>query len=147
VTDVKTLTEHMSLSLFPARAFAALLSAFGLLALALAAIGLFGVMSYAVSQRTREIGVRMALGAQRKGIVLMVLRDVMTTAAVGIVLGAALSLLLARYIESQLYGVPARDFLTLGAAAILLAIVALAAGWLPARRASRVDPILTLRQE
>ena len=89
----------------------------------------------------------MALGAQRKGIVLMVLRDVMTTAAVGIVLGAALSLLLARYIESQLYGVPARDFLTLGAAAILLAIVALAAGWLPARRASRVDPILALRQE
>jgi predicted permease len=147
IIQYRTVEEQIGRLLRPERMVASLSIAFGLLATGLAAIGLYGVTAFSVSRRTREIGVRMALGAQRKGIVLMVLRDVMTTAAVGIVLGAALSLLLARYIESQLYGVPARDFLTLGAAAILLAIVALAAGWLPARRASRVDPILALRQE
>jgi predicted permease len=147
IIQYRTVEEQIGRLLRPERMVASLSIAFGLLATGLAAIGLYGVTAFSVSRRTREIGVRMALGAQRKGIVLMVLRDVMTTAAIGIVVGAALSLLLARYIESQLYGVPARDFLTLAAAAVLLVGVALAAGWLPARRASRVDPILALRQE
>ncbi len=120
---------------------------FGLLATGLAAIGLYGVTAFSVARRTHEIGIRMALGAQRAVILRMVLRDVAAMATVGIGVGVALSLGLARYVESQLYGVPARDILTIGAAAIVLAVVALAAGWLPARRASRVDPMLALRQE
>jgi macrolide transport system ATP-binding/permease protein len=131
----------------PERLVASLSLAFGLLATGLAAIGLYGVTAFSVAHRTREIGIRMALGAERAVILRMVLRDVATMALAGIGVGVALSLALARYVESQLYGVPARDILTMGTAAIVLAAVALAAGWLPARRASRVDPMLALRQE
>jgi predicted permease len=147
VTDVKTMTEHMSLSLFPARAFASLLSAFGLLALTLAAIGIFGVMSYAVSQRTQEIGVRMALGAGARNIHRMVLRQGMTLVLIGVACGLAASWLLTRLMANLLFGVSATDLLTFVSISSLLTIVALLACWIPARRAMKVDPIIALRYE
>jgi ABC-type antimicrobial peptide transport system permease subunit len=104
-------------------------------------------MAFSVARRTREIGVRMALGAKRGDVLRMVLREAASMAAGGIVIGAALALALGRYVEAQLYGVGGRDLATLFAAAGVLAGVALASGWLPARRASHVDPALTLRQE
>jgi ABC-type antimicrobial peptide transport system permease subunit len=110
-------------------------------------MGLYGVTAFSVARRTREIGIRMALGAERGTVLRMVLRDVAVMAAVGIVAGTALTLGLARYLESQLYGVAAHDALTMGGAAAALAAVALASGWLPARRASRVEPVRALRQE
>jgi predicted permease len=147
VVAYRTVDEQIDRLLRPERMVASLSLAFALLATGLAAMGLYGVMAFSVARRTNEIGIRMALGAPRAAILRMVLRDVATMAAVGIGLGVALSLGLARYVEAQLYGVPAHDIVTIGAAAIVLAVVALAAGWLPARRASRVDPMLALRQE
>jgi predicted permease len=147
VVEYRTVDEQIDRLLRPERLVASLSLAFGLLATGLAAIGLYGVTAFSVARRTHEIGIRMALGAQRAAILRMVLRDVAAMATVGIGVGVALSLGLARYVEAQLYGVPARDIVTIAAAAIVLAVVALAAGWLPARRASRVDPMIALRQE
>jgi predicted permease len=147
VVEYRTVDEQIDRLLRPERLVASLSLAFGLLATGLAAIGLYGVTAFSVARRTHEIGIRMALGAQRAAILRMVLRDVAAMVTVGIGVGVALSLGLARYVEAQLYGVPARDIMTIGAAAIVLAVVALAAGWLPARRASRVDPMIALRQE
>jgi putative ABC transport system permease protein len=147
VTDVKTLTEHMSLSLFPARAFASLLSAFGLLALALAAIGLFGVMSYSVSQRMREIGVRMALGAGAKDIFKLVIGRGMLLTSIGVGVGLALALVGTRLISSLLYGVSAIDPLAFVGVTLLLVAVAFLACYFPARRAMKTDPMVALRYE
>jgi ABC-type antimicrobial peptide transport system permease subunit len=147
VAGLRTLDEQVDQLLRPERLVASLSLAFGLLATGLAAIGLYGVTAFSVARRTREIGIRMALGAQRGTVLLMVLRDVAAMAAVGIVIGVVLSLGLAQYVESQLYGVAPRDMLTLAGAAIVLAAVAFTSGWLPARRASRVNPVLALRQE
>jgi putative ABC transport system permease protein len=147
VTDVKTLTEHMSLSLFPARAFAALLSAFGSLALTLAAIGIFGVMSYAVSQRTREIGVRMALGAGAKDIFKLVIGRGLWLTLIGVGVGLALALVGTRFLSSLLYNVSAVDPLTFAGVALLLVAVAFLACYFPARRAMKTDPIVALRYE
>jgi predicted permease len=147
VTDVKTLTEHMSLSLFPARAFAALLSAFGLLALALAAIGLFGVMSYAVSQRTREIGVRMALGAGAKDIFKLVIGRGLLLTSIGVGVGLALALVGTRLLSSLLYSVSAIDPLAFVGVTLLLVAVAFLACFFPARRAMKTDPMVALRYE
>ncbi|HKC89594.1 MAG TPA: ADOP family duplicated permease, partial [Blastocatellia bacterium] len=147
VTDVKTLTEHMSLSLFPARAFASLLSAFGLLALALAAIGIFGVMSYAVSQRTREIGVRMALGAGAKDIFKLVIGRGLLLTSIGVGVGLALALVGTRLISSLLYSVSAVDPLTFAGVTSLLVAVAFLACYFPARRAMKTDPMVALRYE
>jgi predicted permease len=147
VVGYRTLDEQIDRLLRPERMVASLSLAFGLLAIGLAAIGLYGVTAFAVAQRTLEIGIRMALGAQRAAVLRMVLRDVAIMASAGIIVGVALSLGLARYVESQLYGVASRDPLTLGVATAVLAAVALASGWLPARRASRVDPVRALRQE
>src|SRR5262249_20373580 len=147
VTDVKTLTEHMSLSLFPARAFASLLSAFGLLALALAAIGIFGVMSYAVSQRTREIGVRMALGAGAKDIFKLVIGRGLWLTLIGIGGGLGLALVGTRFLSSLLYNVSAVDPLTFAGVALLLVAVAFLACYFPARRAMKTDPMVALRYE
>jgi predicted permease len=147
VTDVKTLTEHMSLSLFPARAFASLLSAFGLLALALAAVGIFGVMSYAVSQRTREIGVRMALGAGAKDIFKLVIGRGLLLTSIGVGVGLALALVGTRLISSLLYSVSAIDPLTFAGVTLLLVAVAFLACYFPARRAMKTDPMVALRYE
>src|SRR5262249_41628888 len=124
VTDVKPLTEHMKLSLFPARAFAALLSAFGLLALTLAAIGMFGVMSYAVSHRTREIGVRMALGASAKDIFRLVVGRGLWLTMIGVGVGLALAFVGTRFLSSLLYNVSAVDPLTFAGVTLLLVAVA-----------------------
>jgi ABC-type antimicrobial peptide transport system permease subunit len=147
VVGYRTVAEQIDRLLRPERLVASLAFAFGLLATGLAAIGLYGVTAFSVARRTREIGIRMALGAERSAVLLLVLRDVAAMAAAGIAVGVVLSLGLARYVESQLYGVPPRDILTIGAAVIVLAAVALVSGWLPARRASRVNPVLALRED
>jgi predicted permease len=147
VTDVKTLTEHMSLSLFPARAFASLLSAFGLLALTLAAIGIFGVMSYAVSQRTREIGVRMALGAGAKDIFKLVIGRGLSLTLIGVGVGLALAIVGTRFLSSLLYNVSAVDPLAFVGVTLLLVAVAFLACYFPARRAMKTDPMIALRYE
>jgi predicted permease len=147
VAAYRTLDEQIDRVLRPERLVASLSLSFGVLATGLAALGLYGVMAFSVARRTREIGVRMALGAKRGDVLRMVLREAASMAAGGILIGSVLALALGRYVEAQLYGVGGRDLATLVVAAGVLAGVALASGWLPARRASRVDPALTLRQE
>ena len=119
---------------------------FGALALLLAGLGLYGVTSYAVSRRRTEIGIRMALGAAPARVVWLVLSRVTLLVAAGVVFGTAASVWLARFVASLLYGLEPRDPATLAGAAIVLAAVGAAAGWLPARRASRLDPAQVLRE-
>ena len=133
---------------FAARHFSlALLGAFAVVAVALAGVGIYGVMAYAVSRRTREIGLRMALGARAQDVVRLVLGQAMAVTVAGVVVGLAGALALRRLVASMLFGVGAGDPATLAMVAILLALVALAAGYVPARRASRVDPSVALRAE
>jgi ABC-type antimicrobial peptide transport system permease subunit len=124
-----------------------LLGSFAGLALVLASVGIYGVMSYAVAQRTREIGIRTALGASPRGIVSMLLREGLALAAVGAVIGAIGAAVLTKLLNAFLYGVTARDALTFVATPLVLAAVALAACYVPARRALRVDPSEALRYE
>ena len=145
--DVKTLTEHMNIPLFPARMAANVLGSFGLLALVLAAIGIYGVMSYVVAGRTREIGLRMALGAQLKHVRQLILKQGMMLAMIGLVLGLGVVFGLSRFLKSMLYGVSPSDPLTFAVISVLLAAVSLLACYLPARRASQVDPMIALRAE
>jgi predicted permease len=147
VYNVKTLTEHMDVPLFPARVAAGLLAGFGLLALLLAAIGIFGVMSYAVGQRQREIGIRMALGASAAQVLRMVFGQGLRLMLSGVAVGLALAVLGTRWLASLLYGVSALDVLTFAGVTLLLAAVAGLACWLPARRATKVDPLIALRCE
>jgi ABC-type antimicrobial peptide transport system permease subunit len=120
---------------------------FAAAALALAAIGTYGVVSYATTQRTFEIGVRVALGASRSSIFGMVIRQSLELAIAGVVLGASAALVLSRLLSSFLYGISAQDPLTFVAVAGLLLLLALAAGYIPARRATKVNPITALRHE
>ena len=147
VTDMKTMRAQIHESLFVERIVAVLSAAFGLLATLLAAIGLYGVMSYAVSLRTREIGIRVALGAERRTVLLMVLKEVAVLALLGVVLGLPSGYGLGRLVESQLYGLTARDPLTFGVATAVLLVSAAVAGYVPASRATRVDPLVALRYE
>jgi len=124
-----------------------LLTSFGLLAMALAAIGIYGVVSETVNQRTREIGLRMALGAQAGDVLRMILRRSLTLTLAGIVVGTAAGYYLVRYLRSLLFGIEPRDAVAFGSAGVLLLAVALIAGYLPARRAARIDPVATLRCE
>jgi predicted permease len=124
-----------------------LMTAFAALALVLAAIGVYGVMSYAVARRTQEVGIRMALGARRNQVLVMVLREGMRTIAVALVIGLAVAAAATRLLSSQLFGVRAIDPLTFATVPVLLALVAIAACYVPALRASRVDPIVALRSE
>jgi predicted permease len=147
VTELRTMRAQIAESLFADRLVAALSATFGLLATVLAALGLYGVMAYAVSQRTREIGIRMALGAQRSNVLGMVLRDVAVLVGAGIVLGLPGGYGLGRVLQSQLYGLQALDPTTFGIATATLLVTALVAGYIPARRAVRVDPMVALRYE
>src|SRR5262245_13487072 len=147
IFDMKTMAVVMDESLFVERLVAALSVAFGGLATLLAAIGLYGVMSYSVSRRTREIGIRMALGAERNAVLWLVLREVAMMIGIGVGVGVPLALALSRVVQSQLFALSATDPLALAGAALLLATVALLAGYLPARRATHVDPMLALRYE
>jgi predicted permease len=147
VYDLATMEQQIGESLFAERMVAVLSAAFGLLATLLAAVGLYGVMSYSVSRRTREIGIRLALGAPRERVLGMVLREVGTLGAWGLGLGLPVALGLSRLVAAQLFGLPPHDPLTLGSATLLLAGVTLLAGLVPARRAMRVDPMLALRYE
>jgi macrolide transport system ATP-binding/permease protein len=145
--DVKTLTEHASISLFPMRVGAAVAGGFGLVALALAALGVFGVIAYSVAQRTREIGVRMALGATPGDVARMIVRQGMTLGLVGLGIGLLVALLLTPLMASVLVGVDPRDAATFGGISALLAAVVFFACYLPAHRATRVDPTKALRAE
>jgi len=123
------------------------LGSFSAIALALAAVGIFGVISYSVSQRTHEIGIRTALGAQRGDVLFLILREGAKLALFGVAIGIGFALLLSRLIASLLYNVSARDPLTFGAVTAVLLGVALIACYLPARRAMRVDPMVALRHQ
>jgi len=145
--DVKTESEQIDRLLFQERLVARLSGFFGLLALLLACMGLYGLLSYEVSRRTREIGIRMALGAEPASVLKLVLRQGIVLAVAGAGVGIGVALGVTRYLSSMLYDVHAGDPLTMTAVAVLLVLVALAACYLPARRAMRVDPLVALRYE
>jgi len=147
VADVKTLRDQLDLSLFPSRVAAWTLGGFGVLALLLAAIGIYGVVSYSVAQRTQEIGVRMAMGAREKDVLRLVLGEGLFVIAVGLALGLLLAAAATRVIAGLLYGVEATDPLTFAGVPLLLGFVALVASYIPARRATKVDPLVALRYE
>jgi ABC-type antimicrobial peptide transport system permease subunit len=129
------------------RSLATLLSFFGALALALASIGLYGTMSYAVERRTKEIGIRMALGAQRKDMLWMVLRETLSLLAIGVAIGIPIAIAAGRLISSMLFGVRITDPVTIAMAVAVMSVIASAAGFLPARGATKVDPMIALRYE
>jgi len=149
VFGVNTMDAHVKYGkpLLPARLSAMLVGAFGLLGLVLASVGVYGVVSYSVSQRTQEIGIRTALGAQRSNVLAMVLKQGMGMALIGTAVGIVLSFLLFRGLRSVLYGVKSTDFVTLSAVSAILLAVAFAASYVPALRATRVDPVVALRQQ
>ncbi|HXN98503.1 MAG TPA: ABC transporter permease [Candidatus Acidoferrales bacterium] len=145
--QVTTESQQIDRLLFQERLVARLSAFFGLLALVLACIGLYGLLSYEVSRRTREIGIRMALGAQEGDVLRLVVKQGFALAVVGAAMGIGVALGVTRYLASMLYGVHANDPVTIGAVAVLLGLVALAACYIPARRATRVDPMVALRYE
>ena len=147
VDDVRTFSDHINRSLTQQTLVARLATFFGLLALLLACIGLYGVMSYGVARRTNEIGIRMALGARNRSVLWLVLREALLLVVIGLVVGVVASLVVTKTAASLLYELKPNDPLTIGLATFLLAAVAVLAGYLPARRASRVDPMIALREE
>jgi len=146
IADVRTMDQWISRSLQNRRAPTALLAGFGVLALALSGIGIYGVLAFGVAQRAREFGIRNALGAARGSILSLVLSEGLVTTAIGIVLGLAGALTLSRYLESLLFSVTMHDPLVFGAVCATLLAVAIAACYIPARRAGQVDPMVALRQ-
>jgi predicted permease len=150
LSNIRTQIEQADVTLALERTFAKLLTLFGVIAQALAAVGLYGVMAYTVAQRTKEIGIRMALGANRGNVLGMILRQGMTLTLFGVGLGLIAAYVLTKYLESLtslLFGVEARDPWTFAAIGVLLILVALIACFVPARRATRVDPLVALRYE
>jgi predicted permease len=147
VSDLKTMDQRVAMSMGPRRSAVALLSVFAAMALTLGAVGLFGLIRYNVAQRTQEIGVRMALGASRRDVLLMVLGESLRLGLLGVGGGLIAAFALTRILASLLYGVSATDPLTFAGTALLLICVALLAAWVPAHRATRVDPLVALRYE
>jgi putative ABC transport system permease protein len=147
VWDVRQMEERLSDSVAPQRFNTILLGLFAIVALALSATGILGLMSYTVAERTHEIGVRVALGAQRSDILKLIVFRGMLLTVCGVVLGSIAALLLTRLMSGLLFGVSPTDPLTFGSIAALLVIVALAGCYFPARRAMKVDPLIALRYE
>jgi putative ABC transport system permease protein len=143
----RTLEEHIGASLLPQRIAAGILGAFGVVALLLAAVGLYGVVAFAVAQRTREIGIRVALGAQSGEVLSLMLRQGMRLAAIGLAVGISLAIVAARLVSGFLLGAGAADPLVFLVAAVTLALVTAVASYVPARRAARVDPMVALRSQ
>jgi len=147
VFDLRTLAEQVDESVFNDRLLTIFSMCLGLLAALLAAIGLYGVLTYMVARRTHELGIRMALGATRTNVTWLVLKEVVRMAATGLAIGLVAAFGLGRLIESQLFDVKASDPLVFAVSAVLLAGVCMLAGWLPARKAASVDPMIALRYE
>jgi predicted permease len=147
VYSVKTMAEHLTYAFWAPRMAATLALAFGVVALVLSAVGLYSVMAYVVSQRTREVGIRMALGAEQRDVLRMITSSGMRLAGVGIFLGLLLSLALARVLSTLLIGVSGYDWAAFVFVLALLLVVALIASVIPARRATKVDPLVALRYE
>lgn len=145
--EMRTLESRLDQTLLTERLIAMMSAGLGALATLLAAIGLYGVMAFVVARRTKEIGVRMALGAKRGSVVWMVMKEVVLLLGLGLAVGVPAALALGRFISAQLYGVQANDPWTAGVAVILLSLIAAMAGLIPARRASRIDPLVALRYE
>jgi len=145
--NVRTMDQILDESVADSRFNTVLLSLFAIVALVLAAIGIYGVLAYMVAQRTSEIGLRMALGAQRSSVLRLVVGNGLTLALIGVAIGAAGSLLATRALERLVFGVSTTDPLVFGAVAVVLTAVAGAAALVPALRASRVDPIVALRAD
>jgi ABC-type antimicrobial peptide transport system permease subunit len=147
VVETKTMDQHLGIMLFPARLGTLLSSLFAIVALALASIGLYGIVSYAAARRSWEIGIRMALGAEPGQVVREIVREGMALAGVGAAIGLVLALAGAQVLKSLLFGVNAFDPVTFGAVPVALLAIALLASYLPARRASRVDPVRAMKAE
>jgi len=146
-TEVQTIAEFMEFPMFPARVTGLLLGFSGILALVLTWIGLFGVISFAVSQRTREIGVRMAMGARRSDVLRLVMRQGLLVTGIGLVIGMGCAFAAARLLSSLLYGIKPDDPATIAAVVVGLTAVTMLACYIPARRAARVEPTAALRYE
>lgn len=144
---IETLEQRLKAALSVDRLIAGLASFFGGLALVLAAVGLYGLMSYSVVRRTSEIGVRMALGAERQAVVRLVLRETLSMVLAGIAVGVPAALLVSRFISGMIFGLSATDPLSIAVASLILMLVAGLAGFFPANRASRIDPMTALRSE
>jgi macrolide transport system ATP-binding/permease protein len=147
MVDISTQLEQVERRFQQEKLFAQAYALFGALALLLAAIGLFGLMSYSVSRRTNEIGIRMALGAQRGHVLRVVMVESMILVAVGVLVGAAAAIAASRFVATLLFGLAATDARTLATAIGVMVLVSALAGFLPARRASRVDPMVALRYD
>jgi putative ABC transport system permease protein len=147
VTEVSSMDEFLAIVMAQRRLNMALLAFFAAIAAILAAVGIYGVMSYAVTQRAHEIGIRMALGAEPRNVLRMIVSEGMKLAALGLTIGLVAAIIVTKYLESQLYGIQARDPLTFVTVVVGLGLVALAACYFPARRATRVDPLSALRYE
>jgi predicted permease len=147
ITNVRSEEDQIDETTGKERVFTRLLTLFGAFALVLVCVGLYGLTSYAVTRRTNEIGIRLALGARRQQVLWMILRQVVMLAGVGLVVGVPTALAVGRFVSAFLYGVRPRDPVTIGSAAVALLVVAIAAGWLPARRAARMEALSALRCE
>lgn len=147
VEDLKTMPQQVRENVFLDRMISTMASAFALLATLLAGVGLYGVLAYSVAQRTREIGVRMALGADGARVRGLVMRQVGVMTAIGAVIGIAAAFAIGRAAQSQLYQLEGHDPMVFASAVVVLVLVALTAGFMPARRASKVDPMHALRYD
>jgi ABC-type antimicrobial peptide transport system permease subunit len=147
VYELKTLGDQLDQRLLTERLIALLSAGFGMLATLLAGVGLYGVMAFVVARRTKELGVRIALGAQPGAVLWLVMREVLVLLGIGLAVGVPSAIGLGQYVSAQLYGVKANDPWMAGLTVAVLAVVAGLAGFIPARRASRIDPILALRFE
>jgi ABC-type antimicrobial peptide transport system permease subunit len=147
IYSMQSVEGRLDETLLTDRLIAMLSAGFGLVATLLASVGLYGVMAFVVAQRRKELGIRLALGAQPGFLVWIVMREVLLLLALGLAIGIPSAMALGQYVASQLYGIHARDPITAGATVVLLTLVSTAAGLIPAQRASRIDPMLALRTE